>query len=114
MTARCPSQIGGLLDCIMSVSCPTVPSTGGEAPAAYTAELQQRTIDETTYDVFRSVPASTSSPRYPGGGLRALTLTCHVSLVGTACESALGSRFLGAWGALHALATTRATPPCLA
>ena len=47
-----PGGIGSLLDCLMSVQCPTVPSTGGQPPASFTAQLQQATIDETTHALY--------------------------------------------------------------
>ena len=36
-----PNEIPKLLDCVMSVGCPTVPSSGGEPPPSFTAALQQ-------------------------------------------------------------------------
>jgi hypothetical protein len=46
------SGIGGLLDCLMSVSCPTVPSKGGLPPLAFTADLQRRTVDEAAHAIY--------------------------------------------------------------
>ena len=47
-----PSQVLSLLDCVMSVNCPTVPSRGSGPPAAFTPELQQRTVAETVHSVY--------------------------------------------------------------
>lgn len=44
--------IGGLLDCLMSVSCPTVPSSGGRPPPSFTPALQQRVVDETAHAMY--------------------------------------------------------------
>ena len=44
-----PTTVNYLLDCIMGRACPSVPQTGGRAPAAFTPALQQRVVDETVY-----------------------------------------------------------------
>lgn len=46
------SGIGGLLDCLMSHACPTVPSRGGAPPAAFTPELQARAVAEAAFAMY--------------------------------------------------------------
>tara|TARA_B100000780_G_scaffold271575_1_gene232647 strand:+ start:60 stop:1853 length:1794 start_codon:yes stop_codon:yes gene_type:complete len=47
-----PDSVGGLLDPLMSVQCSTVPSTGGDPPLAFTAELQQLAINEQVSQLY--------------------------------------------------------------
>lgn len=47
-----PAAVERILDCVMSVNCPTVPATGGRPPAALTPDLQQRAVDETTHGLY--------------------------------------------------------------
>jgi hypothetical protein len=45
-------DIKSYLDSLMSVQCATVPSSGGDPPAAFTTELQQQAIDEVVYQLY--------------------------------------------------------------
>ena len=46
------SGIEPLLDSLMSVQCPTVPSSGGEPPASFTPSLQAAALAEITYQTY--------------------------------------------------------------
>ena len=47
-----PSDFDQLLDCMMSVHCPTVPSKGGAPPAALTPALQRRAMVEIAHSDY--------------------------------------------------------------
>jgi len=47
-----PNEIAGLLDPLMSVQCSTVPSIGGDPPAALNKNLQDRMIEESGYKLY--------------------------------------------------------------
>lgn len=64
-----PSEVGdGLLDCLMSVQCATVPSEGGDPPAALTPELQDQALAEETYRLYYSCN-DTAVARFGAGPL---------------------------------------------
>jgi hypothetical protein len=61
-------ELGRLLDCTMSVQCASVPSSGGEPPAAFTRELQRRVVDEVAVGLYAACNDSTAS-RFGAGPL---------------------------------------------